>query len=128
MAYKVNKTVERYSSGQMVQFLIVGFDGKDRKAPERRAKARPYHIAMGDKLLKAGNLWYGAAIIDDAGAMRGSIYMVDFPSERKLKEYLAREPYVKGKVWKKMEIIKCRTRDPWQFNRPKSFFKERMKV
>jgi hypothetical protein len=28
-------------------------------------------------------------------------------------------------VWQDIEIIKCNTRDPWQFNRPKEFFESR---
>jgi len=48
--------------------------------------------------------------------------MVDFPSEKALNEWLDKEPYVVGGVWKEIIIHKCRTRDPWQFNRPKSFF------
>lgn len=49
--------------------------------------------------------------------MKGSVFMVDFPSEKELNEWLEKEPYVTGKVWKKITIHKCSTRDPWQFNR-----------
>lgn len=37
-----------------MQFLIIGRDGTDDKAMERRMKARPAHIAMGEKLFEAG--------------------------------------------------------------------------
>ena len=49
--------------------------------------------------------------------MKGSVFMVDFPSEKELNEWFEKEPYVTGKVWKKITIHKCSTRDPWQFNR-----------
>ncbi len=108
-----------------MQFLIVGFDGDDDQAPARRQAARPAHIAMGDELLAAGNLWYGAALIGDEGEMRGSMYMVDFPTKADLQEWLDKEPYVVGDVWRRLEIHPCNTRDPWQFNRPREFFENR---
>jgi uncharacterized protein len=108
-----------------VQFLIIGKDGTDGQAIERRLKARPDHIAMGDKLFASGNMWYGAALWDDNDQMIGSMYLVDFPSEKELHEWLGVEPYVVGKVWQKVEVQKCNVRDPWQFNRPKEWFKAR---
>lgn len=105
-----------------MQFVIIGLDGTDKDAPARRAKVRQEHIAMGDKLLTSGNLWYGAALLNDDGTMKGSMYVVNFPSEEKLQEWLDTEPYVVGKVWKDISIHKSNTRDPWQFNRPPEFF------
>lgn len=108
-----------------MQFLIIGLDGTDDKAIERRMKSRQAHIDLGDELLASGNMWYGAALLDDDGNMKGSMLMMHFPSEKKLNEWLDREPYVTGNVWKSIEIHKCNTRDPWQFNRPKEFFESR---
>lgn len=105
-----------------MQFLVIGLDGKDKKAMERRLAAREAHIKLGDDLVKSGNVWYGAVLFDDNKNMKGSAFFVDFPSEKELKEWLNAEPYVTGKVWKKITIHKCNTRDPWQFNRPKEFF------
>ena len=111
-----------------MQFLIIGKDGKDKNAKQRRQVAREAHIKMGDELLKAGNLWYGAALLDEKGEMCGSIYMVDFATEEEMKNWMDKEPYIIGEVWKKIEILKCNTRDPWQFNRSKEFFDERQKL
>ena len=110
-----------------MQFLVLGYDGTDEGAKERRANARPDHIAMGDKLVESGNLWYGAALTNDDGDMIGSMYVVDFENEAALKQWLRKEPYVVGDVWRKTEIKTCQTRDPSQFNRPKEFFEERQK-
>lgn len=107
-----------------MQFVIVGLDGTDKDAPARRQAVRQDHIAMGDKLLESGNLWYGAALLNDDGSMKGSMYVVSFPSEKELHEWLDDEPYVKGEVWKDIAIHKSNTRDPWQFNRPEEWFKE----
>ena len=108
-----------------MQFLIVGLDGTDDNAMERRLAAREAHIKLGDALVKSGNVWYGAVLINENGKMKGSTFMVDFPSEKELNEWLEKEPYVTGKVWKEITIHKCNTREPWQFNRPKEFFKKR---
>lgn len=110
-----------------MQFLVIGLDGTDDEAMNRRLAVRSQHIALGDELLKLGNMWYGAALLDDNGNMKGSMLMMDFPSEKELKEWLEKEPYVTGKVWQTITIHKCNTRDPWQFNKPKEFFLKRQK-
>lgn len=108
-----------------MQFVVIGLDGTDEKALDRRMAVRKDHIAMGDELVESGNLWYGVALLSDDGTMKGSIYVVDFPSEKELQEWLAIEPYVVGKVWENITIHKSSTRDPWQFNRPKEFYNDK---
>lgn len=108
-----------------MQFLIVGLDGTDSEAMSRRLAARPAHIALGEQLLASGNMWYGAALLDDTGKMKGSTLLMDFPCETELHAWLAREPYVTGDVWRSIEIHKCNVREPWQFNRPREFFASR---
>ncbi len=105
-----------------MQFLVIGLDGTDEKAMERRLAVRDAHIALGEELLASGNMWYGAAILDDNGNMIGSSLFMNFSTEKELNEWLDREPYVIGNVWKSVKVHKCSTRDPWQFNRPKEFF------
>jgi uncharacterized protein YciI len=105
-----------------VQFVIVGLDGTDSEAPNRRQAVRKHHIAMGEKLLAAGNLWFGAALLHDDGSMKGSLYIVNFPSEKALHEYLDEEPYNTGKVWKDITIHKSNTRDPWQYSHSQDWF------
>jgi uncharacterized protein YciI len=107
-----------------MQFVIIGLDGTDDDAPVRRQTARQDHIVMGDELLKSGNLMYGSALLHDDGTMKGSVYIVDFPSEEELKAYMDKEPYVSGDVWRNIKVHKSITRDPWQFNRNKEWFKE----
>lgn len=107
-----------------MQFLIIGRDGKDDKAMERRLAARQAHIDLGEELRQSGNMWYGAALWDDNNQMIGSMLLMDFSSEKELQEWLDREPYVTGKVWEQLEVQKCNVRDPWQFNRPQEWFEE----
>lgn len=107
-----------------MQFVLVGLDCKDKEAPARRQAVRRDHIVMGERLFKSGNLLYGAALLNDDGSMKGSMYVMNFDSEKELKKWLNTEPYVIGGVWKDLTIHKSNTREPWQFNRPKEWFKE----
>lgn len=108
-----------------MQFVIIGLDGADAEAPQRRAKVRQDHIDMGEELRQSGNMWYGAALLHDDGSMKGSMIVVDFHSEKELQKWLDKEPYMVGGVWKNVTIHKSNTRDPWQFNRPKEWFESR---
>ncbi len=108
-----------------MQFVIIGMDGTDESALERRLAVRAAHLALGDELLASGNMMYGAALLNDEGKMKGSMLVMDFPSEAELHAWLEREPYVTGKVWQYVQIHKSSTRNPWQFNRPKEFFDNR---
>lgn len=108
-----------------MQFLVIGKDGKDEKAMERRMAVRQAHLKLGDEMEKLGERWYGAALLDDNQNMIGSVAIMDFPSEKELQEWLKREPYVTGGVWKSVDVIKCNVKKPWKFNRPQSFFESR---
>lgn len=108
-----------------MNFLIIGLDSTDEDAPARRQAVRPDHVAFGDKLKDAGNLWYASALFNDEGQMKGSMYFVDFKDEEELKQYLEQEPYVKGKVWQDITVHRAGVREPWQFNRQKEFFESR---
>ena len=108
-----------------MQFIVIGLDGADAEAPERRAKARQAHIDLGEQLRQSGNMWYGAALLHDDGSMKGSMILVDFLSEKELHKWLDKEPYVIGKVWQDITIHKSNTREPWQFNHSQEWFEER---
>jgi uncharacterized protein YciI len=108
-----------------MQFLVIGKDGNDDGAMNRRMAVREEHLKLGDKMEAVGNRWYGAALLDDHGNMIGSMAVMDFPSEKELNDWLKIEPYVTGKVWQTVEVIKCNVKNPWKFNRPKEFFEAR---
>lgn len=110
-----------------MQFLVIGKDGKDDKAMERRLAVREAHIKLGDEMEASGERWYGCVILDDKGKMIGSMAVLDFSSEKELQDYLKKEPYVTDKVWETVEVSKCDVKRPWKFNRPQSFFEERTK-
>ena len=105
-----------------MQFLLIGLDGTDEDALNRRMAVRAAHIALGDQLMASGNMWYGAALLNDDGKMKGSMLLMNFPSEVELQTWLDREPYVTGDVWRSITVHKCNVRDPWQFSKPREFF------
>ena len=88
----------------MPQYLVLGYDGTDAEAPARRLKARPAHFAAGEPLVKSGRVIAGGAILDDAGNMIGSAIFYDFPTRAELDAWLAKDPYVTGDVWRRIEI------------------------
>jgi uncharacterized protein YciI len=108
-----------------MQFLVIGRDGKDEQAMERRLAARQAHLTLGEEMEQAGSRWYGAVLLDDDNKMIGSMAVMDFPSEKELREWLNREPYVTGNVWEKIEILGCNVKRPWKFNRPQEFYTNR---
>lgn len=77
-----------------MEFLILGYDGTDDGAIERRLAARPAHLELASKFIADGTLLYGAAILNDSGKMIGSTLVCDFPSRAQLDAWLAVEPYV----------------------------------
>jgi len=89
-----------------MQFIVIAHDYKD--GLERRLKVREKHLKHGDKLVAEGKALYGVALLDDKRDMKGSVYIMDFPSRRELDEWLQTEPYVKEKVWEKIEVIPCK--------------------
>src|SRR4051812_16811596 len=91
-----------------MQFLIIAHDGEDDQALSRRLAAREQHLALSTAGVETGEQLLGAAILDDAGKMRGSAMIVDYPSRKEVDEWLKKEPYVTGGVWKKVEVLPCK--------------------
>jgi uncharacterized protein YciI len=91
-----------------MQFLILGYDGKDPDALNRRLAVRDAHLTLAEKKHQSGNLLYAVALLDEQGKMCGSMLVVEYPSRQALDQYLQIEPYITGKVWEKVEIIPCK--------------------
>ena len=89
-----------------MQFMVLGYDGTDSMAIDRRLKARADHIALGDKMVKSGNMLFGVALLKK-NQMIGSMLIVDFPTRKDVDKWLSVEPYVTGDVWQKIEVTPC---------------------
>jgi uncharacterized protein YciI len=103
----------------MPQFIVMGYDGKDEGALERRMAVRDAHLKTCAESVSTGNQLIGAAMMDDSGKMYASCMIMDFPDRTALDEWLKREPYVSGKVWERVEVIPCKVPDTFAHCFPK---------
>jgi len=87
-----------------MQFVVIARDGDDPQAHDRRAKARPAHMESAVRMKENGSMLTGGAILDDDGAMIGSVMIVDFPSRAELDAWLTSDPYTTGDVWRHVEV------------------------
>jgi uncharacterized protein len=87
-----------------MEFLLLGYDGTDPGAPERRQAVRADHLEHARNLKQQGKLVLGGAILDDNGQMVGSAMVFDVESEAEFREILARDPYLTGKVWEDIQV------------------------
>jgi uncharacterized protein len=88
-----------------MQFIVLGYDGDDEQALERRLAVREDHLRLFRKTVDKGVFLFGSAILNDEGKMVGSLIVCDFPSRQALEEdWLKSEPYVVGDVWRRIEI------------------------
>ncbi len=91
-----------------MQFLVIGYDGTDDKAAERRMAVREAHLAGVTKMKEEGKAVYGVAILNEGEQMIGSALVVDMPTRADVDAWLKTEPYVTGGVWKKIEVLPAR--------------------
>ena len=91
-----------------MQYMITAYDGTDSEAPGRRKAVRPAHLDGIKELKAAGNIIAGGAILDDDGEMIGSTLYVEFGSREALEDWLNRDPYVTGDVWKDITVTPIR--------------------
>ncbi len=102
-----------------MQFIVIGHDGTDDGALERRMATRDAHLKTCAESVANGNQLIGAAMMDENGKMNGSCMIMDFDTRQDLDAWLAREPYVMGKVWAKVEVIHCKVPDTFSHCFPK---------
>jgi len=91
-----------------MQFVVIGRDGTDAQALERRLAVREKHLANGKVMQDRGWLLYAAALMDESEKMVGSVMIFDVPARKDLDEWLKEEPYVTGKVWQEIEVSLCK--------------------
>ncbi len=88
-----------------MQFIVLGYDGTDEKALDRRMAVRPDHLKLAQRMFDEGKWLYASAILNDDGKMIGSMIVCDFPSRVVLEEqWLKVEPYILGNVWQKINV------------------------
>lgn len=92
----------------MLQFLITAYDGTDDEAPARRHACKKEHVALGNEMIRSGNVLFSTAILDDKEETVGSMRVMQFESRAQLDEWLESEPYVVNDVWQNIDVRRCR--------------------
>jgi uncharacterized protein YciI len=88
----------------IMQFLLIAYDGTDSGALGRRMNVRPGHLDRISVLKKTGEFLFGGAILDESGKMIGSMILYEYPDRSSLDNQLKSEPYITEGVWVKIEI------------------------
>lgn len=85
-------------------YLVLGYDGTDDAAPDRRNAVRATHLQELQPLVDAGRVVIGGAILDDAGTMRGSMMVVHAEDLEDATRIVEGDVYVRSGVWVRYEI------------------------
>jgi uncharacterized protein YciI len=92
----------------MPQFIIQATDHTDDNALNRRMSVREAHlIRMREEKSKAVFI-LGGALLNDDNKMIGSVIIVCLPDEQSVRNWVAQDVYVTGKVWDKVSITPFR--------------------
>ncbi len=97
-----------------MQFQLLGYDGKDDGAQERRLAAREAHLEGARKMQATGTLISGGALLNNDGQMIGSTLYLDFESREALDSWVANDPYTLLGVWKEVIITPIKLLPPLQ--------------
>ncbi len=90
-----------------MQFMVLGWDGTDDGATERRNAARPAHMARISELRERGELLLGAPLLEGERIV-GSLVILEMESRAGVEEYLATEPLKTTGVWERLVVQQCR--------------------
>lgn len=91
-----------------MQFIVTAYDGTDEDALQRRMNAREDHLKLTAQMQEEGKTLYAVAILDENEKMIGSMLVVDFPTRGDIDRWLENEPYIKGDVWKIVDVKPCK--------------------
>lgn len=83
-----------------MQYIIKAYDGENML--ERRMEVRPRHLENMSKV--NGKVLCAGGLLDDEGKMKGSVMILEFEDAKYLDDYLTSEPYIKEKVWEKIDV------------------------
>jgi uncharacterized protein YciI len=88
-----------------MHFVLVAYDGTDQGAMDRRMAVREAHLTLAQEMIESGQWLYACGIQDDEERLIGSMIVCDFASRDEMEDqWLKREPYVVGDVWRTIKI------------------------
>lgn len=85
-------------------YIVLAHDGTDAEAPARRQRVRATHLEGIRPAVDSGMLQLGGAILDDAGAMVGSVLLVEAASADAARDFIDNDIYRREGVWQRIEI------------------------
>ena len=86
-----------------MQFVLIGRDGNDEGALDRRLKARDAHLKHVKASRDSGMVIFAIALKENDKPV-GSIIAFECQSRSDVDSWLESEPYILGNVWKSTEI------------------------
>ena len=90
----------------MPWFALIGRDRAN--GLEQRKKSRPAHLEHMAKLDATGRIRYGGALLNEEGAMTGSLIILEADGLRAAKEAYASDPYVLHGVFEDYDVIETK--------------------
>lgn len=91
-----------------MHFTVIAKDATDKDVLSRRLAARAEHLEGVARLQAEGKLILGAALLNEAGEMCGSLMVFDAPSKTELENWLQTDTYTRNTVWGSIEITACK--------------------
>src|SRR4051812_19395638 len=94
-----------------MHFMVLAWDAPGQEGTSRRDATRAEHTISIRELWEKGHVVLGAGILDDDGAVRGSLVVVDYDDRSGVDDYLASEPFARANVWERVEVHPLRLPD-----------------
>ena len=94
----------------MAQFVAICPDVENGLA--RRMAVREQHLAY-ERTLQPGFIRLAGPFLDTAGEMCGSMFIFEADDRAAVEAYFAKDPYVLGGVFERVEIRPFRVTIPW---------------
>src|SRR5438105_6272261 len=102
----VRQLMTNHDGGVCVHYLVLAYDQPGAEGQRRRAQARERHLAQAASM-SAVTAVFGAAILDEQGAMIGSMLVMAADTREDLDSWLRIEPYVVDEVWHQVTVHPC---------------------
>lgn len=87
----------------MPQFVVIIKDQQG--ALDRRLATRPEHLAKVAEAAERGEEILGGALIDEDGAMCGSMLVFDVENRERVDELIASDPFTRDNVWGEVTVM-----------------------
>jgi uncharacterized protein YciI len=92
----------------LMKYVVYAHDYRTEDAVSRRLAVRQSHLDGVAVLRSRGQFHLGGALLDETGAMIGSMMLVEFSTVDDLQAWLDREPYIQEQVWERYEVTPFR--------------------